>query len=170
MFATMPQTPPTFTFGRPDQGHTHHTYHTHRPAYSSPLSSSPIRASSVSPTHRQQQANSNPLSPYSPNLLNSLPWQQQQQQQQQRDTQSSPIPAAPSLFFGSSTNTTPENSNSSSTPKFRFASRNPRPNPVLKKREDAQEGRRRLFFATVRQRQDDRRWEMRGGEDEVRVH
>ncbi len=157
----MPQTPPNFTFGRPGQGHAHHTYTTHRPAYSSPLSSSPIRASSVSPTHHQQQTNPHPLSPCSPNLLNSLPWPQQQQ----GEAQSSPLPATPALFFGSSTNTTPENT---ATPKFRFASRNPRPNPVLKKREDAQEGRRRLFFANVRQRQDDRRWEMRGGGDEVR--
>lgn len=150
----MPQTPPTFSFGRPGQTQTY------RPTFSSPLSSSPARASSVSPPphHRQQQTTSQPLSPCNQNHLNTLPWH--------RETQSSPIPT-PSIFGSSiSGSTTTENSNGSNS-KFRFASRNPRPNPVLKRREDAQEGRRRLFFQNVRQRQDDKRWEMRGGEDEV---
>ncbi|KAL2178089.1 uncharacterized protein P884DRAFT_299345 [Thermothelomyces heterothallicus CBS 202.75] len=66
-----------------------------------------------------------------------------------------------SSFFSGSEN------NQSSNSKLRFASRNPRPNPVLKRREDAQESRRRLFFQNVRQRQEDKRWEMRGGEDEL---
>jgi hypothetical protein len=71
---------------------------------------------------------------------------------------------------GSNRNYSPNtsaSSASSSSSKFRFASRNPRPNPVLKRREDAQDSRRRLFLQNVRQRQEDRRWEMRGGEDEV---
>jgi hypothetical protein len=38
---------------------------------------------------------------------------------------------------------------------------------VSQKREVAQEGRRKLFLRNVRQRAEDRRWEMRGGEQEV---
>ncbi|KAK4158507.1 hypothetical protein C8A00DRAFT_10768 [Chaetomidium leptoderma] len=151
----MPQTPPTFTFGRTGQGYQQHH---HRPAFSSPLSSSPIRAASVSPPPYQQQPQnhqtiSQPLSPCNANYLNTLP--------RPRETQSSPIPC-PSIFDN---NAVGGNSNNNS--KFRFATRNPRPNPVLKRREDLQEGRRRLFFQNVRQRQEDKRWEMRGGEDEL---
>ncbi|KAK4033972.1 hypothetical protein C8A01DRAFT_19172 [Parachaetomium inaequale] len=149
----MPQTPPAFAFGCPGQGHHH------RPTFSSPLSSSPIRASSLSPPpfqHHQQQITSQPLSPCNPNSLNTLALP--------RHTQSSPILGPASTQSPFNENTTTQNNN----PKFRFAARNPRPNPVLKRREDAQEGRRRLFFHNVRQRQEDRRWEMRGGEDEVR--
>jgi hypothetical protein len=39
---------------------------------------------------------------------------------------------------------------------------------MLKRREDVQESRRRLFLQNVRQRGEEKRWEMRGGEDEVR--
>ncbi|KAH6840716.1 hypothetical protein B0I37DRAFT_448911 [Chaetomium sp. MPI-CAGE-AT-0009] len=70
-------------------------------------------------------------------------------------------------FYPSPTNSENHNANGNNNSKFRFASRNPRPNPVLKRREDAQEGRRRLFFQNVRQRQEDKRWERRGGEDEL---
>jgi hypothetical protein len=152
MFAIMPQTPPTFSFGRPG----HQSQHNHRPAFSSPLSSSPIRASSASPSppHQQQhhQTTSQPLSPCDSNHLNTL----------YRETQSSPILGK--SIFGSNDN---NNSCTSNNSRFRFASRNPRPNPLLKRRDDAQEGRRRLFFQNVRQRQEERRWEMRGVEDEV---
>lgn len=161
MYAIMPQTPPTFSFGRPGQSHNHDHQHQHRPTFSSPLSSSPIRASSVSPPppHDPNQ----PLSPFTPNLLNSLP--RQQQQQQQCHPQSSPTPAS-SIFFNSSNSDQNQNQNQNNS-KFRFASRNPRPNPVVKRREDAQEGRRRLFFQNVRQRREEGKWEARGGEDEV---
>ncbi|KAK4104561.1 hypothetical protein N658DRAFT_464217 [Parathielavia hyrcaniae] len=156
----MPHTPPTFSFGRagPRQ-------HNHRPTFSSPLSSSPIRASGLlSPpatSHQQQQnyqTTSQPLSPCDPNHLNTLP----------RETQSSPI-LGKSVFGSNTPNITNNGSNSINSSKFRFASRPARPNPLLKRREDAQDGRRRLFFQNVRQRQEDRRWEMRGGEDEVRL-
>ncbi|OLN93099.1 hypothetical protein CCHL11_07505 [Colletotrichum chlorophyti] len=83
-----------------------------RPPVPSPLSSSPIRASS-------------PLSPINDNTV--------------RQTQSSPI--AP--------------------PKFKYASRSTRPNPVVRKREDAQETRRKLFLQNVRQRADDRTYQRR---------
>lgn len=86
----------------------------HRPVVSSPLSSSPMRASS-------------PLSPIDEN---SLP---------QRQTQSSSI----------------------QPPKFRFASRPTRPNPLVRRRDDARESRRRGFLQSVRQKSDDRAWQRR---------
>lgn len=55
-------------------------------------------------------------------------------------------------------------------PKFRFATGAPRPNPAVRKREDAREGRRKLFLNEVRQRSDDKKWERRGGEQEVCYH
>lgn len=93
----------------------------HRPSVSSPLSSSPIRASS-------------PLSPVD---SNSLP---------QRQVQSSPI----------------------QPPKFKFASRPSKPNPVVRKREDAQESRRRSFLQNVRQKSDEKAWQRRDIEGQVR--
>ncbi|KAL7622885.1 hypothetical protein AAE478_006564 [Parahypoxylon ruwenzoriense] len=97
----------------------------HRPARSSPLSSSPIRPSQSSP----------PLSPRNPNALPRL------------DTQSSPIQAPPS--------------------KFKFSSRNAKPNPLRLSRENAQESRRNLFLRNVRKRADDKKWERRGGDQEA---
>ncbi|KAI5462549.1 hypothetical protein BGZ63DRAFT_217240 [Mariannaea sp. PMI_226] len=93
----------------------------HRPSVSSPLSSSPVRASS----------------PLSPVEKNSFP---------QRQVQSSPI----------------------KPPKFKYASRPTRPNHVaFRKREDAQEGRRRLFLQNVRQKSDDKVWQRRDIEGQV---
>ncbi|KAF4455646.1 hypothetical protein F53441_2045 [Fusarium austroafricanum] len=86
----------------------------HRPAVPSPLSSSPVRASS-------------PLSPIDRNALS------------QRQVQSSPI----------------------KPPKFKFASRPSRPNPVNRKREEVQEGRRKLFLQNVRQSREDKAWQRR---------
>lgn len=120
MFATMPL--PIFTFGGSDNPHS-----PYRPAVPSPLSSSPMRASS--PPLSQQE-------------LDSLP---------QREIQSSPIQARPAA-------------------KFRFATSAPRANPVVRKREDARESRRNLFLKEVRQRADDKKWERRGGDQEVRHH
>lgn len=37
----------------------------------------------------------------------------------------------------------------------------------MRKREDAQEGRRRLFLQNVRQKQEDQKWVRRGGENEL---
>lgn len=114
----------------------------YRPTVASPLSSSPIRVSSPMTTP-----------PLSPRDLNA------------RAIQSSPIFAAskqdpyPSpVIFGSG-------GGSSST--SRFASRPTRPTPLNLKREAAQESRRKLFLKNVRQRAEDKRWEMRGGEQEV---
>ncbi|KAF9768056.1 hypothetical protein IL306_014699 [Fusarium sp. DS 682] len=86
----------------------------HRPTISSPLSSSPVCASS-------------PLSPIDRNVC------------PQRQIQSSPI----------------------KPPKFKFASRPTRPNPVNKKREEVQEGRRKLFLQNVRQNREDKAWQRR---------
>ncbi|KAK5663029.1 hypothetical protein OQA88_6444 [Cercophora sp. LCS_1] len=51
--------------------------------------------------------------------------------------------------------------------KFKYATRNARPNPVVKRREDAQECRRKLFLQNVQQRRETQRWENRGGETEL---
>lgn len=91
-----------------------------RPSVSSPLSSSPIRASS-------------PLSPLDKNTLF------------QRQTQSSPIQPL----------------------KSRFASRQTRPNPVVRKREDAQESRRANFLQNVRRKAEDKAWQRRDIEGHV---
>ncbi|KAJ4302345.1 hypothetical protein N0V88_002489 [Collariella sp. IMI 366227] len=57
--------------------------------------------------------------------------------------------------------------NGNNSTKFRFASCNPRQaNPLLKRREDVQEGRRRLFFQNVRQRREEERGDA-GREDEL---
>ncbi|KAL1840962.1 hypothetical protein VTJ49DRAFT_7568 [Mycothermus thermophilus] len=160
MYSIMPQTPPRFSFGPSAEVH-----HRHRPAFSSPLSSSPIRGSSPSPPPPEQQMNgqeqqqkcNQPFTQWSSNTFNTRP----------QHTQSSPIfPSRTGLI---SPTTTDQNGGScyGSNPKFRFASRSSRPNPLLRRREDAQEGRRRLFLQNVRQRQEDKRWEMRGGEDEL---
>ena len=93
-----------------------------RPAVSSPLSSSPVRASS-------------PLSPIDRNTL------------PQRQVQSSPI----------------------QPPKFKFATRPTRPNPVVRRREETQEQRRRNFLQNVRQKSEDKGWERRNIEGQVRV-
>ncbi|KAG6032101.1 hypothetical protein E4U41_007320 [Claviceps citrina] len=86
----------------------------HRPSVSSPLSSSPIRATS-------------PLSPVDRNAL------------PRRQVQSSPI----------------------QQPKFKYASRPVRQNPLLRKREDLQESRRRTFLHNVRQKAEDKAWHRR---------
>lgn len=99
----------------------------YRPSKSSPLSSSPLRASqSLSP-------------PLSPRDINAAP-------PGCATTQSSPIPA----------------------PRFKYASRDARKNPLKQSRETAQEGRRKLFLKNVRQRRDDQQWDRRGGDQEVR--
>ncbi|KAK8055869.1 hypothetical protein PG993_001096 [Apiospora rasikravindrae] len=109
----MPHPTATFDFTSP-----------YKPNVSSPLSSSPVRASS---------SQSSPLSPRDSNRCNF-------------QFQSSPIPA-PKLF--------------------KYASRPAKPNPLRQSRENAQESRRKLFLKNVRQRQDDRQWERRGGDQEV---
>lgn len=93
-----------------------------RPAVSSPLSSSPIRATS-------------PLSPLDRNALF------------QRQTQSSPL----------------------QPPKFKFASRPSRPNPLVRKREDAQEARRTNFLQSVRRKAEDKAWQRRDIEGHVSI-
>ena len=50
----------------------------------------------------------------------------------------------------------------------RFARRHTRPNPLLGRgRDDLRETRRRLFLQEVRNRREEKRWNMRGGDDEV---
>ena len=107
--------------------------------------SSPYRPTISSPLSSSpiRTSSSPPLSPLDANALPRF-----------RGTQSSPIK-------GSST-TTPG--------PFKYANRNPRPNPVVQKRDDARDSRRKLFLSNVRQRANDKRWEMRGGDDEVRTH
>lgn len=94
----------------------------HRPAVSSPLSSSPLRASSPPGT---QDGGAGIFS--------------------MRQTQSSPIPA----------------------PRFKYASRPTRPNPVLRRREDAQEQRRSNFLRSVRDKAEDKAWQRRDIEGQV---
>ncbi|KAL7918363.1 hypothetical protein ACQKWADRAFT_304250 [Trichoderma austrokoningii] len=86
-----------------------------RPAVSSPLSSSPVRASS-------------PRSPAA-----------EEAQWQPRQVQSSPI--------------RPNN--------FKYQSRPARPNPVVKRREELQEQRRKSFLQNVRQKAEERSWQRR---------
>lgn len=86
-----------------------------RPAVSSPLSSSPVRASS-------------PRSPAD-----------EETRWQPRQVQSSPI--------------RPNN--------FKYQSRPARPNPVMKRREELQEQRRKSFLQNVRQKAEERSWQRR---------
>lgn len=120
----------------------------YRPTFSSPLSSSPIRASTTTPP-------ATPPSPVSPC--------------------SSPIFGSISTNYNNNNNDAPSGDAMSSPAHgakpniFKFANRGPaRPNPLTaQKREAAQESRRKLFLKNVRQRAEDRRWERRGGEQEV---
>ncbi|KAK7940871.1 uncharacterized protein PG986_013258 [Apiospora aurea] len=101
-------------------------------------------------------------SPYKPNVSSPL--------------SSSPIRASPSQSSPSAP-LSPRDSNrcnfqlqSSPIPApklFKYASRPAKPNPLRQSRENAQESRRSLFLKNVRQRQDDRQWERRGGDQEV---
>jgi hypothetical protein len=93
----------------------------HRPVVPSPLSSSPVRASS-------------PLSPIDRNAYS------------QRQVQSSPI----------------------KPPKFKFASRPTRPNPLNRKREEVQDSRRKQFLQNVKQSREEKAWQRRDIEGQVR--
>jgi hypothetical protein len=48
-----------------------------------------------------------------------------------------------------------------------FSKRQVRKNPLLNKGDDGRETRRKLFLRRVREDSEDKRWEMRGGDDEV---
>ncbi|KAK1584866.1 uncharacterized protein LY79DRAFT_671461 [Colletotrichum navitas] len=52
-------------------------------------------------------------------------------------------------------------------PKFKYALRPARPNPVVRKREEVQESRRKLFLQNVRQRANDRSYERRDVEGAI---
>lgn len=95
----------------------------HRPAVSSPLSSSPLRASSPLGT-QDERADAFSL----------------------RQTQSSPI----------------------QPPRFKYAARATRPNPVLRRREDAQQQRRATYLRSVRDKAEDKAWQRRDIEGQVR--
>ncbi|KAK3326423.1 hypothetical protein B0H66DRAFT_600547 [Apodospora peruviana] len=144
----MPTTP-IFSFGQHDASSS-----LYRPVVSSPLSSSPIRASSASPpplsSSSSQTTMSSPFTARDPNTCCL------------RDIQTSPVSGSEQPLFGEKSS-----SSSSSGVKFKYANRNVRPNPVVQKREDKQEGRRRLFLQNVRQRADDKKWDRRGGENEL---
>lgn len=121
----------------------------YRPTNSSPLSSSPIAATAYPPS---------PLSPRDPNA--------------RREVQSSPIRETGDQCYYNTNNNNNNNNHPGSinTPSIftsKFASRPARPSPLNQKREAAQESRRKLFLKNVRQRAEDKRWEMRGGEQEV---
>jgi len=149
MFAAMSPRLPTFTFGRdrdrdvPAPARAAALSSPYRPAISSPLSS-PIRAPAPAGFA------TSPLAPRDPNMMPHY-----------RTTQSSPIAAPPDKLEQQ------QQQQGHHQPAFRFATRPARPNPVVQRRDDAREGRRRLFLQNVRLRADDRRWENRGGENEV---
>ncbi|KAI0971592.1 hypothetical protein F4678DRAFT_461542 [Xylaria arbuscula] len=100
--------------------------------------SSPHRPTVPSPLSSSPIRPSQASPPLSPRDPNTLPWY---------DTQSSPIRG--------------------SSPIFKYASRNAKPNPLRLNREQAQESRRKLFLKNVRKRADDRKWEQRGGDQEA---
>ncbi|KAK4199398.1 hypothetical protein QBC40DRAFT_282164 [Triangularia verruculosa] len=120
----------------------------HKPTRSSPLSHAPMRIPSP-PSPSDDSPDMMLSSPLGPSSANSS---------HIRMSQSSPI--RPSFE---------DNENYASQPKFKFANRNPakNSNPLLKKRQDAQDSRRRLFLNNVRQRQEDKRFQQRGGQDEI---
>ncbi|KAH8201944.1 hypothetical protein TruAng_003936 [Truncatella angustata] len=90
-----------------------------------------------------------------------------------RPSQTSPLPlssrdpnALPRRDFNSSpTKPAPQSSEKSKWTKF--DTREAKKNPLRQNRESASEGRRKLFLKNVRQRQDDKAWERRGGDQEV---
>lgn len=84
-------------------------------------------------------------SPLSPVDRNALP---------QRQTQSSPVQPPPRKWADPAPS--------------RFASRPTRPNPLVRARDDARLARRRDFFRRVRQGADDRAWQRRDIEGQVR--
>ncbi|PFH61826.1 hypothetical protein XA68_16160 [Ophiocordyceps unilateralis] len=104
----------------------------HRPFVPSPLSSSPIRASSPPNGHHSSPPNVLASSPLSPLNSNSLP---------QRQVQSSPIRPPP--------------------PKFKYATRPTRPNPLLRSHEAGRQARQRNFLQKVRDKADEKAWQRR---------
>lgn len=52
-------------------------------------------------------------------------------------------------------------------PKFKFASKATRPNPVMRRREDAQTQRRKNFLQSVRDKAEDKAWQRRDIEGHV---
>ncbi|KAI1438363.1 hypothetical protein GGR50DRAFT_425294 [Xylaria sp. CBS 124048] len=51
--------------------------------------------------------------------------------------------------------------------RFKYASRNAKPNPLRLSRDKAQESRRSLFLKNVCQRSEDKKWQRRGGDQEA---
>lgn len=115
----------------------------HQPSVPSPLSSSPIRASQTSNYSQSSPTRAMPLAPRDTNAL-------------PRQARSSPP-------------RTTDDGSSCGAKFLKFASRTTKPNPLRPaNREAAQESRRRQFLDSVRQRRQDRAWERRGGDQEVR--
>ncbi|KAK4680102.1 hypothetical protein QC764_210090 [Podospora pseudoanserina] len=119
----------------------------HKPAKSSPLSYTPMRI--PSPTLPSDDV---------PDMMLSSPLGPPSDSSHLRMSQSSPIRSS----FDNNESSGPQ-------PKFRFANRNPakNSNPLVKKRNDVQDSRRRLFLNNVRQRQEDKKFQRRGGQDEI---
>ncbi|KAI1820307.1 hypothetical protein F4861DRAFT_75282 [Xylaria intraflava] len=90
---------------------------------------------------------SSPHRPSVPSPLQSSPLRPSQTSPPHRDTQSSPIRPP------------------QSRPKY--ASRPAKPNPLRLSRDKAQESRRTLFLKNVSQRSEDKKWQRRGGDQEV---
>ncbi|KAK3685764.1 hypothetical protein B0T22DRAFT_229156 [Podospora appendiculata] len=119
----------------------HDTTNTTASSLYRPTRSSPLSSSPIGAAPASPPFASSPLSARDSPSLFSV-----------REAQSSPISAPPST---------------GSVSRFKYATRNARPNPVVQKREDVQDGRRRLFLNNVRQRADEKKWERRGGENEL---
>ncbi|KAK0671746.1 hypothetical protein QBC41DRAFT_269607 [Cercophora samala] len=135
------------SFGGNNQHSTFVFTSPHKPTRSSPLSYAPMRIPSP------------PLpSDDAPDMMLSSPLGPSSDSSYLRRSQSSPIRSS----FDNDEISGPQ-------PKFRFANRNPakNSNPLVKKRHDAQDSRRRLFLNNVRQRQEDKKFQQRGGQDEI---
>jgi hypothetical protein len=95
------------------------------PQVSSPLSSSPTRASSLSPSNGDIE----------PTRQNQFPMFSSPSRRNRKDST--------------------------------FSKRVTRSNPLIHNRDDGRETRRKLFLKRVREDSEDKRWNARGGEDEV---
>ncbi|KXJ87691.1 hypothetical protein Micbo1qcDRAFT_207888 [Microdochium bolleyi] len=170
MLLTMPQphttsNTPIFSFEYSQLPATPHVrQQQHRPSISSPLSSSPIRASQSSPVHYGAGPSSPPLSPRD---INTLP-RGGGSGGFSRNVQSSPAQCSSFASIFSPLGSADASSSSNNSNRFsKYANRSAKPNPLRQSRETAQDSRRKLFLKNVRQRADDKSWERRGGDQEV---
>ncbi|KAK4229671.1 hypothetical protein QBC38DRAFT_471912 [Podospora fimiseda] len=121
-----------------------------------PPPTQPNTFATMPPPHHHRPTISSPLSsPPAGSGSNSRDFSFGSLPHDQRETQSSPL--APSA------------NNTNNTKLFKYASVPFRAgNPLTsKKRDEVRDTKRKLFLANVRQRQEDKKWERRGGEDEI---